>query len=870
MSNNNINRDNKILVAKTGVDNNVVIIDPNKVFDNNTGMVIDRNINQEDLVLYANLRIIKKPATQIFHNALDNKYDVINENELNILMLNPIKNINDGTIKYKNNLTVDYTDYFTTSNLNNSNKSNLGTYNELKNYFDPETFGITSISISQNASFKPIVTMEFVDVQGKTLFESGDHPNNPYNFFYSLPYPTFILTVKGFYGKTIDLPLVLLKTSTKFDPESGSYRITAEFLSRTFSIYNNFLMIYAYLAPKMFKKDDGNYVGFEILKQIYDQQNDYYSKLYNDKLDKRNRYVFKNGTYPTLSDIAKVKETLSSNSSLDDNETQTASSSVNELDAAITILKQRYDEIIGNVQPNLEDLYKKSIMEIINNTINNLSDIETKTEIYNQCSLVNNGVFFDAQNKLIKDTILMSENIKYFKDLFQKIFIIIEGSMTTLNEIIINKKIINLKNKLGYVPNAHNISRIVFNNIQAFLILMNIALKKSLYQIQNNIDDNNNKRLLYHELHGEYNETGNGDKYYEPFPNYYIEEKRTDSQDKTYKKVYPGYHTQNQGWAEVEFIDEIMKSIDVLKIESGNKSDTIGDTEVFPLSSFDIKSDRISAYTKSTNHIQAVTTMLDRLQLLYIYSGFVFKNISDTKISSYIKQIQESELDYFTNIVLNELDVTKKIEYATNLLSLIDSDKPVEKLSGTLTSNLSTDELKKLKDEVRSDILKSGGENLSTIYRKYKKINTTITDLLSSKVSPIMDTIKSADNGTVSTTPIYLFDNYKSNSNYYVTPNVNKFFSDSSNVLSGILKEAKIGDQTYLYNPIHYNVIITGATTNDSVVVNSFNYDTTINDGDAKYKTLTTTINDNNILIKLIGYDNSVLANTNTKTKYNF
>ena len=50
--------------------------------------------------------------------------------------------------------------------------------------------------------------MTLVDVQGKSLFQTGG--NSPYSVFLYYPYPLFELTLKGFYGKAIKYELMLL------------------------------------------------------------------------------------------------------------------------------------------------------------------------------------------------------------------------------------------------------------------------------------------------------------------------------------------------------------------------------------------------------------------------------------------------------------------------------------------------------------------------------------------------------------------------------------------------------------------------------------------------------------------------------------
>lgn len=864
MSNNNIKIiDEQIAVNVSDGSQNVVIIDPNKVYDSNSRMLMDRFVKQENFVLYANLRIIRKPSSTIVYNVNDNNSTLFSENELEINMLNPIKEIGgDKTIKYKNNFTVDYTDYFTSSNLNNTNGANINS-NGIINFFDPETFGITNISISQNASFKPMVTIEFTDVQGKTLFESGNHPNNPYNIFYSFPYPTFILSIKGFYGKTIDYPLVLTKTNTKFDPESGSYKITAEFLSRTFSIYNSFLLIYAYIAPFMFPTKSQSYLGYEILKQIYDQQNEYYIKKYRGDINSLKRYVFNDGIYPKLIDLQTIKDRLSN--TIDDQETTTNKSLISELDAVTINVKDRYDYILTNiVSPDRDDDLLNSSLEQINTTIRNISVSDIADRITK--ILKSNTRFYSESDKGLRPTILDRNNLNDFKRIIVEILEAIDVFRTLVNEKILNKQLINLSDQIGYMPNVYNVSRIIFNNIQAFLILMNIANKKALHQIQTNKDDLGNERKTFHDLFGEYTKIDSGGKQYQPFPNYYIKDDKQNVRDVTYKKTYPGYHVENKGWSEVEFIDEIYDSINRIKtILTQTKEDNITTKETFVLSNFNIKSNNLDAFNKTNGSISVLTTMIERFQLYNTYSGNVFRSMNADDLNNVIKSIVNSEYDYFSHLLLNNLDNSKQISFLNDLMTLLNGQRPYETIINTYTKNLKSTELLTLKNEITNDIIKTKGKNINQILKKYK-LNTSIIFTLTTTNSQLFDTVSNTK-----ITPIFLFDDGRPLQEYYLTETVPSYFSDGSEKLKRLMISLNKNNNTFIFGNRSNDIIIDGATKQSPIVVNPFRYNEVINDYGTEHKTLSLTINDNETLKTLLGYNptaSTITTNNTVKNNY--
>jgi hypothetical protein len=190
-SNNDLTDSENILVK---VDqNNLIYIDPNSVVDND-GIIQPRGFKQENLVMYANLEADLIPRTSLVARDQGTTLTSIAKGELNFLK----NQTGDG------NFDTSWTDSFL-------GKPELNTANDIKtevtdDFFlsDPsgQTFGIDGINIIvKGANFTPQVTINFIDVRGKTLFESSE--NSPYRAFFHIPWPIFYLTVKGYYGKAI-------------------------------------------------------------------------------------------------------------------------------------------------------------------------------------------------------------------------------------------------------------------------------------------------------------------------------------------------------------------------------------------------------------------------------------------------------------------------------------------------------------------------------------------------------------------------------------------------------------------------------------------------------------------------------------------
>tara|TARA_R110002110_G_scaffold3458_9_gene17686 strand:+ start:10262 stop:16573 length:6312 start_codon:yes stop_codon:yes gene_type:complete len=226
------------------VGDNVVVIDPNKVLIN--GEVKDRLVNQEDLVMYANLSARIFPRSKILAGGGAGDEVVIDVFDGELNFLKP---------KGKDFLDSDWTEAFTNPEVNKQtktlNKEGAEVSRKIENQNDFQGFGITSINVKLNSSYIPQVSINFTDVRGKTLFEQA-RVNTPYTAFFHLPYPTFFLTLKGFYGKAIKYQLTLEKFVSRFDPSSGDYLITCDFKGNHIAMLRDINMHEAITAPYMF------------------------------------------------------------------------------------------------------------------------------------------------------------------------------------------------------------------------------------------------------------------------------------------------------------------------------------------------------------------------------------------------------------------------------------------------------------------------------------------------------------------------------------------------------------------------------------------------------------------------------------------
>jgi hypothetical protein len=209
----------------------VNIFDPNTV---NTAGFFNSNINIENLTLYVELIAKRKGSGSsiTITNSVVTKVNTDNDKfDINLLGLNSEKKA------------------FTTDWTNNTPNNTQTQY---------EGFGINDIKIKTNSSLLPQVTIEFIDIHGLSAFNNNE--SSPYRVLFDFPPPIFTLIIKGYYGKPLSYDLHLIKNEVRFNPETGNYYITSEFVARTFAPLSDVLFKYAEIFPLLIK---GNEVSLD-------------------------------------------------------------------------------------------------------------------------------------------------------------------------------------------------------------------------------------------------------------------------------------------------------------------------------------------------------------------------------------------------------------------------------------------------------------------------------------------------------------------------------------------------------------------------------------------------------------------------------
>jgi hypothetical protein len=204
---------------------NIFIIDPNRVI-NPDGTYEDRYVEQENLIMYVNLECDIQPRSRLLTGQEKDSARQIGVGAINFL------NPNGAGF-----MTTDWT----------INQADVQSNNQILN---SELLGITSVEYKIMQGYTALVTIRMEDVKGRAMFEGGD--KSPYSVFFNLPYPTFYLTVKGYYGKAIKYPLLLKKFSASFNQATSNFDIVLNFEGYQFSILNDIQLGEAMVSPQMY------------------------------------------------------------------------------------------------------------------------------------------------------------------------------------------------------------------------------------------------------------------------------------------------------------------------------------------------------------------------------------------------------------------------------------------------------------------------------------------------------------------------------------------------------------------------------------------------------------------------------------------
>jgi hypothetical protein len=277
---------------------NLICIDPNSVEVDDE--IQPRNVDHESLVMYVNLEADMVPRSTLTSQNGTNTLTSIARGNFNMMSTENGDLNTDWTESYLNKeLSVDGVD------LDGSNNDATG-----------QSFGIESLSIiTKGANTIPYVTINFVDVRGKTLFESPE--KSPYKAFFHIPWPIFYLTVKGYYGKAIRYRLHLVNFTSRYNESNGNFDISTTFVGSTYAYLAEIPLKGMMNAPYMYIKTSDGVVtenpktglkekrvsksskGYAVLKSVYTEM-------------KQKNLIDENFPVKTLREIDVISKRLSS------------------------------------------------------------------------------------------------------------------------------------------------------------------------------------------------------------------------------------------------------------------------------------------------------------------------------------------------------------------------------------------------------------------------------------------------------------------------------------------------------------------------------------------------------------------------------
>jgi len=409
------------------------LYDPNENIGDNQfqsygfGVNPDNNnaVNQEDLIMYCNLRAFTRPRSYIMNSNSDGvKTQAVASAIVNFLKPNP----------EKNKFTTDWTE------LDASGRPN-----------GDEMLGINSVQITYDTSYVPRVTITMTDVRGQALNE--DPKDSPYGAFFNFPYPMFVLEVKGYYGKAVKYLLHLLKYSSRFDYSTGNFQITCEFVGFTYALLSDLNVQYGLVASQMLLNGK---TGKERLIKKYESQIQRYKNIYPN-IQSDIESIIKSDVYTLVGLINKAKDLNTIIESLGEKNEFFNKKSL--LDIFIDYIRTLYDNIISSDSITNID-FNTRILEINNNTL-----------IKNYPNEFSNLKY--TAGKPDNNTDKLSDKYKEeYTDYWQKSQVIITKSNNEIMKTIDD----NVKNEitsiLGFKPTIRNIMLIICNNFELFLDLL--------------------------------------------------------------------------------------------------------------------------------------------------------------------------------------------------------------------------------------------------------------------------------------------------------------------------------------------------------------------------------------------------------------
>ena len=734
MANNNDLSNTENILIKTD-ENNLIYVDPNSVLVN--GEVQPRSVSQENLVMFVNLEADIVPRTTLVSGEKSTLRTVA-KGTLNFLS----SQTGDVSNPEDRNFTSGWTDAFLeTTQKKDKDGNSVG--DPFQTDSTGQSFGIQSISIQvKGANFIPQINIEFVDVRGKTLFDSP--ANSPYKAFFHMPWPIFYLTIKGYYGKAIRYRLHLTSFNSRFNGSTGNFEISTRFLGSTYPFMTDIPLKAVLNSPYMFARTiEGNKTfneqkgvyektalksskGYQILKSVYSEMKQ--KKLIPENfpiktlreictlastLDKRlEQQIFDEVIDPEVLDGLRVYR-----KTLDDFETMVNGWKTKNLD-----LTDYSDEFVINKVVNrgyaLKGTNKLNLESVTGNTNNKSLEyiVYTSSEELKKYQKTFNDKIKKGKDALNVNTKILSNtlpNIKtyYFKPTnnASKYYILIDKMISDIHSLKqvffeqnskIEKAIEKKMNEVikdpdkgfGFEPTIRNLFGVLMANAEVYVRLMK--------DVHNDAFNLSNERK---DLIKNFTDESVGEAIY-PWP----EIKKVTPSDKQKVIAYPGEPELQDKlksyngllWPEVSFVEEFMGVATNINDPLVEKEGGVNDLEYVFESDRDESNIKDISTLFSTNSTVPYSNRTPIAFLYEIYERAKMFTLVDSYNNKILNELSNIEFETIQNVVGEELDILDMLKNNVKsidiMLEYMEKLSKYEKYQYFLDSSPSTEYLKEI------------------------------------------------------------------------------------------------------------------------------------------------------------------------------
>lgn len=685
--------------------NNLIYLDPNSIV--NDGKIDSRNVNQENLVMFVNLEADLIPRTTLIANENKSSLSSIAKGTFNLM-----KSSNGD-------LDTTWTNAYNGTDIKNTDE-NGSFFNVFDSNYDnsAQSFGIDSINIEMKGGGVPRVTINFIDIRGKTLMESPE--NSPYKSFFHMPWPIFYLTIKGYYGKAIRYRIHLTKFTSKFNESNGNFEITTTFIGTTFAFLNEIPLSGILHAPYMFlteQENSGKFnnltgniektisrssKGFIMLQSVYDE---YKEKGYLPK-------DFPVRTLLEVITIAKSIDRILEREIFDQKVDMRIFSGLKEFEQSINEFEKQVRSW-GTMYLSVESFTKNNnTYQYLKKEFKDNLNVITATNTSSLNNLINNNLNKLKKNKLFTEKLIFdNKSSKTFEDLKltfknritnvtsyyningvnSQYGVTIENLINDINiiktsfleqknivetkvELEINKIIRDKEKGLGFDPTIRNIFGVIMANADVYIRLLQDTHRKA-FEV-----GNERKEKIKN-----YSDESVGDAIY-PWP----EIKKQVASTKQKVLAYPGdvdlkkqLETDNKIlWPEIDFLENYhavaTKRLDTLT----NKEGGIGNISyIFP-NDYDnndkLKLTTLFGLTETSPYImKSISSILyeivERARFSMLYENY------DTDT---IQEMVKNEFDLLKTSINEDFEIINyinKISTTENIIQKLNEISPFEK-----------------------------------------------------------------------------------------------------------------------------------------------------------------------------------------------